>query len=119
MVRTSSRRGEIILPFTPFVFAHVHGLGLLEKYDIRYIEEEELDNPEANPLYATAQSDLYAYYAPLFDLQPSHHDSVITHTMVSMLSKEDLFITKNDLRELLMEIGTDVVKIRFMALMVK
>ena len=45
---TSSRIGEIILLFTPFVFVHVHGLGLLEKYDIRYIEEEELDDPEAN-----------------------------------------------------------------------
>ena len=96
-----------------------HGLGLLEKYDIRYIEEKKLDDPEANPLYATAQSGVYAYYIPLFDLQPSDHDIVTTHTMSSMLSKEYLFITKNDLRKLLMEIGTDVVKIRFIVLMVK
>ena len=55
---TSSRKGEIILPFTPFMFAHVHGSDLLQYYDIRYVEEDELDYLESNPLYATTQSSL-------------------------------------------------------------
>ena len=116
---TSSRKGEIILPFTPFMFAHVHGLHLLKRYDIRYVENDELDDLESNPLYATTQSSLYEYYKPNFDLQSSNHDGFITHTKTAMLSKEFLFVTTETLKDRLQRIGRDVNKIQFMVLMMK
>ena len=109
---TSSRRDQIFISFTPFMFVHAHGLGLLERYDIRYVEQDELDDPESNPVYATAMLELYEYYEPLFDLQPSNHDSRTTYTMNSMLAKGYLFITKPELKQRLLNTRIDVKKIR-------
>ena len=101
------------------MFAHVHGLKLLEYYDIRYIHADELDDLEANPLYAVGQSELYGIYQPIFDLQPSNHDNVISHSVASMLSKEYLFVTNQNLKRELKNIGQKVEDIRFMVLMLK
>ena len=116
---TGSKRPEIHIPFTPFMFAHIHGHNVDKEYDITYVVEEDLNETQTNLLYATAESDLYAYYKSIFDLQEPNHDRRITHEMKHMFEKEYLFITKAQLKAKLEAINLNICDIRFMVLTVK
>jgi hypothetical protein len=116
---TGSKRPEIHVPFTPFMFAHIHGHDVDQKYDITYVVEEDLNELQTNLLYATAESDLYAYYKSIFDLQEPNHDRRITHKMKERFEKEYLFITKPQLKAKLEAINLNICDIRFMVLTVK
>jgi hypothetical protein len=111
---TESKRPEIHVPFTPFMFAHIHGYKLDNVYDIKYMVQQDLYDSDT-----TAESDLYCHYKPIFDLQESNHDRRITHTMKEMLEKEYLFITKTQLKTKLEAINMNISDIRFMVLILK
>ena len=51
----ASKRPEVHIPVTPFMFTHIHGYQLDKDYDIRYIVKQDLYDIESNLLYATAE----------------------------------------------------------------